>query len=211
MFLCSCRFLWILPSNNQERMMLLCCTLKLLVHRDTLTLHKSRVLESEVNLGHRKKVRKKIPFQWLLKWNECRTNAACRCVFVPVDWEILNLPVKVDIARRKILLQSLASSLVTLYQKINCVSPSIFGRNNVFGSCWSIVQCYALKCSLWRRQPGTCPALDESTFGSDAHAMLNFNLPELVSFTLERSIYVPALCTTLCSPCRPCKLKKRKF
>lgn len=70
MFLCSCRFLWISPSNNRERTTLLCCTLKLLVHRDTSTPHKSRILESEVNVGDRKKTLW-IPFQWLLFLKEC--------------------------------------------------------------------------------------------------------------------------------------------
>lgn len=43
-----CRSLWILPSNSQERMMLLCCIQKLPEHRDILTPHPWRLRRSEL-------------------------------------------------------------------------------------------------------------------------------------------------------------------
>lgn len=50
MFLCPCRFLWILPSNSQERTTLLCCIQKPLGQSDILTPHSSpRLWGSELN------------------------------------------------------------------------------------------------------------------------------------------------------------------
>lgn len=90
MFLCTCRFLWISPSNNQERTTLLCCIQKLQGRSNILTTHPSSLWGSELSPVNSTGRQSLASVSKTTMFKE-----ACRCVlcedWLNASWQNINL------------------------------------------------------------------------------------------------------------------------